>query len=672
MTVNAEQMNFYVFTKTGMINRILACIVFLYAGPAYAQTNTVDSLEKLLKIAKQDTNKVIILMALGKEFRYSNTDTALYFAKSALALATKLNYEMGIADSKRGICALYASQGKFDDGIKSGNEALAIYNKLHASATGPEKEKIAAKIGATYTVIGHNWISQGNGPEGLKNSLLALKIQGQLGDKKTIAATEYNIGNVYSMQHNYSEALRYYYASMKIFEELRMKSELAYVYNTIGWVHIQRNNYAEALKQCLIALRIAEETKEKNVLAEIYNDLGLIYSNQGNFNEALKYDFAALKMFEEAGIHQQLPDIYNNIGLVYMKEKKYTYAGEYFYKALTFSKKIGSLELTKWSYENWASLDSAQGNFKKALEDYKLAIVYRDSMVNEENTKKMVQQEMQYRFDKTQDSLRGEQDKKDALALSQIKNQKLVRNFSLTGAFAIVSFGGYSFYRYRRRRKLQSQQELLNERLRISRELHDDIGSTLGSISIYSEVAKNRSEKNENADEAISKIGVASRELIEKMSDIVWSINPTNESFEQLQNRMQAFAAMTLTPRDIQNDFIVDDEVKKLQLSTEERKNIFLIFKEAIHNIVKYAECSKVEIRMSLQSNQLEVQIKDDGKGFEASPLRRLNDSGWEETPSLGGNGMKNMKARADDIGASLNVHSVKNGGTRIGLVLNI
>jgi signal transduction histidine kinase len=85
--------------------------------------------------------------------------------------------------------------------------------------------------------------------------------------------------------------------------------------------------------------------------------------------------------------------------------------------------------------------------------------------------------------------------------------------------------------RYELRKKVESQQALLNERLRISRELHDDIGSTLGSISIYSEVARKRTEKKENTNEVLAKIGLASRELIDKMSDIVWSLNPNNESF---------------------------------------------------------------------------------------------------------------------------------------------
>jgi hypothetical protein len=129
--------------------------------------------------------------------------------------------------------------------------------------------------------------------------------------------------------------------------------------------------------------------------------------------------------------------------------------------------------------------------------------------------------------------------------------------------------------RYKLSKEIESQQVLLNERLRISRELHDDIGSTLGSISIYSEVAKKRAEKRENTSEVLSKIGMASRDLIDKMSDIVWSLNPNNESFEQLQNRMMGFAAIMLPPVNIQYDFIADEGLKKLQLLDRQRKNIF-------------------------------------------------------------------------------------------------
>ncbi|CAN5700507.1 sensor histidine kinase [soil metagenome] len=222
-------------------------------------------------------------------------------------------------------------------------------------------------------------------------------------------------------------------------------------------------------------------------------------------------------------------------------------------------------------------------------------------------------------------------------------------------------------------KKVENQQALLNERLRISRDLHDDIGSTLGSISIYSEVAKKRTEKNENTSEVLSKIGLASRELINKMSDIVWSLNPGNESFEQLQNRMMTFAAMMLTQQNISYDFIADEKLKSLRLSGENGKNIFLIFKEALHNIVKYAACKTVGVTLCVKNDHLLMTIKDDGKGFDADAIILKNHS--LNSPSLGrlgGAGIKNMYARANDMNAALCISSKINEGTIVLLTLSL
>jgi signal transduction histidine kinase len=224
--------------------------------------------------------------------------------------------------------------------------------------------------------------------------------------------------------------------------------------------------------------------------------------------------------------------------------------------------------------------------------------------------------------------------------------------------------------KYQLSKQVESQQALLNERLRISRELHDDIGSTLGSISIYSEVAKKRTEKNENTNEVLSKIGLASRELIDKMSDIVWSLNPGNESFEQLQNRMLAFAAMILAPRNIQYDLIADEGLTEMHFTGEQLKNIFLIFKEALHNIVKYADCKTVHITLSVKNNSLLMTVRDNGKGFDADQIDTNEITTRNE--HLGGNGIKNMNARANDLHADLCIHSKINEGTTVQLSLQL
>ena len=134
---------------------------------------------KLIKNT-EDTGQVNILVALAREFRYSDVDTARYFADKALTISNKLKYEMGIADSKRVLCALYASMGKFNEGVKFGEEALAIYNKMLSVASISEKQNLLPRIASAYMVIGHNRLSQGNLQEALRNSLLCLKIREQL------------------------------------------------------------------------------------------------------------------------------------------------------------------------------------------------------------------------------------------------------------------------------------------------------------------------------------------------------------------------------------------------------------------------------------------------------------------------------------------------------------
>jgi ligand-binding sensor domain-containing protein/signal transduction histidine kinase len=224
--------------------------------------------------------------------------------------------------------------------------------------------------------------------------------------------------------------------------------------------------------------------------------------------------------------------------------------------------------------------------------------------------------------------------------------------------------------KYQLIKKVESQEALLKERLRISRELHDDIGSTISSISIYSEVAKKRILREENTNEVLSKIGHASRELIDKMSDIVWSLNPNNEGFEQLQNRMITFAALILSSRDILFDFTADEKLKGMQFTGEQRKSIFLIFKEALNNMVKYADCKSAWITLSVDNNSLIMSIKDDGKGFHVSRLAA--DTKFKNGESLGGNGLKNMYARADDVNAKLCINSTINEGTTIQLKLRL
>jgi two-component system sensor histidine kinase UhpB len=640
---------------------LLTMLLFLNIRDVFSQTKKLDSLLFVLKNSKPDTAKVNTLIALGIEFRYFNTDTALYFAATALALATRLNYEMGIADSKRMIGTLYAEQGRCDEGVKTCNDALALYNKLLLSARAREKEEILRKIGFTYNEIGNNRFTQGNYPEALGIFFYALKIKEQTGDRQGISAIEFNIGNVYYCQHNYSEALKHDFVSLKIMEQLGNKANISSCYDAIGIPYFDQGNYPEALKNYAVSLKLAEESKDKYVTAEIYTNLGVVYDKQENYSKALKYDFAALKIYEEIKFNWQIPFVCNNVASVYIKQKKHNDASEYLNRALSIAKKTGHLEYTKLSYQNLEVLDSIQGNYKKALEDYKLVITYRDSLINKENTTKMVQLQMQYDFDKKESLAKAEQDKKDVLTVAEIRKQKITRNFSFAGIATILLFSGFGFYRYRRKKRIQNLQAMLNERLRISRELHDEVGATLSGIAMYSHLTKEQIRNNQMAqvEKSLNIMQQSSGEMVNKLNDIVWLINPEQDSLQKLIERLEEYARDMAAIKNMRVKIAVPVKIAELSLPVKCRRNIYLFCKEAINNAVKYSHGSLLELTVKEVDNKLEFFVSDNGKGFDAVMVRR-------------GNGLANMQRRADEIGAKLLLQSKLNEGVLISLQYKI
>ena len=194
------------------------------------------------------------------------------------------------------------------------------------------------------------------------------------------------------------------------------------------------------------------------------------------------------------------------------------------------------------------------------------------------------------------------------------------------------------------------------ERMRthIASDLHDDIGSTLSSISLISEIANQQDTELELA-KALSKIGAHSRNILNSMDDIIWSVNPQNDSLFNLTLRLREYAIPVCEAKNIMFDMNVDESINNIKFEMDERRNIFLIVKEAINNAVKHSGCSQLEVTFSLNLKQLEIKISDNGCGFD--PTKRG-----------ARNGVTNMERRAEQIRMSLRINSKKNIGTVITL----
>jgi ligand-binding sensor domain-containing protein/signal transduction histidine kinase len=210
----------------------------------------------------------------------------------------------------------------------------------------------------------------------------------------------------------------------------------------------------------------------------------------------------------------------------------------------------------------------------------------------------------------------------------------------------------YALYRYRMAVILERERL----RFRIATDLHDDIGSSLSSIAIWSDVAVRQAERvDKQMIQPLQQIGMVSREVIDSVSDIVWAINPRHDRFTDLASRMRRHVGDLAAAVPFSISFEIEGNEREANVGPVFRREVFLIFKEALNNVVRHSECTKCAASLRLTSGWMTLEISDNGKGF--------------DTKTTGdGNGLDSMRRRAEDLGGTLRIASAPSQATLIEL----
>ncbi|MBS1739487.1 MAG: hypothetical protein JST88_02985 [Bacteroidetes bacterium] len=219
---------------------------------------------------------------------------------------------------------------------------------------------------------------------------------------------------------------------------------------------------------------------------------------------------------------------------------------------------------------------------------------------------------------------------------------------------AIILSALVGFFLFLYKFRLKQQLKLHHLRNQISLDLHDEIGSTLSSISILSNMAHSKNNISEQVRETmIHEIEINSVAVMEKIDDIIWSVNPRNDNLSNLFIRLQHFATKVFEAKEITYQITLPMNSPEIAIHMKHRQHVYLILKEAINNLVKHAQATSAHIEATIDSKQIHISIVDNGIGF-------------DETNTKSGNGILNMKHRATAIGANLEIHSTPQNGTRI------
>ncbi len=227
--------------------------------------------------------------------------------------------------------------------------------------------------------------------------------------------------------------------------------------------------------------------------------------------------------------------------------------------------------------------------------------------------------------------------------------------FYLLIAMLVLS-GIYIAYRY----NLNQFRIRLQLRDKIARDLHDDIGSTLSGINIFSKIALQKIDSDrQGSKDLLEKISTRSEKTLDALSDIVWSINTRNDGLDNFLAKAREYLTEVLEASGIAYEIEASSEMESLKLGMAVRKEMYLIFKEAVYNASKYAGCSLIKISLTKNKDTCKLIICDNGKGFDMNEIST-------------GNGIHNMQHRAKKINAVLDIETGTNKGTCITLVFHI
>jgi two-component system sensor histidine kinase UhpB len=672
----------------------------------FAQNAADDSLINVVKQNKRDRPEVLALNALA--FNYTRTDLpkAIAFNHESAAISLEAGLFKQLGEAYAGLVNNLRSVGQSDS-------ALYFLGKLKDLALEhPDtRESYTHAAGLYYKSILDYRSAQPFLIETLKSAEADYKADSTVNKLTNLAGSNLNVGNNTSAMGDFAAAQRYHLEALRLFELAGNKKGISYSYQMIGNNYLQLHRSKEAREYTQKALTLKTELKDTRGIATSLLQLGSIFEQTQRYDSGVKYDLMALEIdhrlglrIEEAALEQQIGTNYRSLHNDSAAERYYTLAktlavsnadsarsaaidGDLLalrdkgqnakptemqlIKTAAAQRKENDVNSLLITYVNLSEHYASAGQTEKSVKYMQKFYELQDSLTDVKTQVELHNMEGQYNVEKKEKEialLKKDQqlshanlEKQKAVLTAQnaiLAKQKFFEYGTVLFLALLVLIGFLVINRYRIVHRARRAIELEKMRNLIARDLHDDIGSTLSSINIMSKVAL-QSPSADGPGNTLGKIRDRSAAIMEKMDDIVWAINPQNDTMEQLLYRMKEFAAEMLEPLNIDYHFEEAGELAAIKLDIRKRKDLYLVFKEAINNAAKYSQCSHLYIRLRQDEESLRLEITDDGKGFSAGTTRT-------------GNGLNNMRERASSMLAKLSIESTVGQGTRIGLDLPI
>tara|TARA_R110000850_G_scaffold182360_1_gene307799 strand:+ start:59044 stop:61029 length:1986 start_codon:yes stop_codon:yes gene_type:complete len=630
---------------------------------AQEQSKNIDSLLVELNRAREDTLKVNLFHDVSKHFILTDIDTSIYFSQNGIALAQKLGYRKGEMMNLNVLGNYYENKTEYFKALENYENALIIAKEINSTEG----------FAMLYNNIGMVHIRQGKYDKALPLMFDALKAEEQLGNQKGISQSYNNIGVIYFYQQNFDRATEYFEKSLAMEEKIGDSTAIKQAVNNLGAIYDYLKNYPKAIELYQKAFDLNSIQNDKREMATNLHNIAVALYNQGDFLNAEEYHNRSLDIREEIGDINGIALAYFNYGELLRKNDRLHEAKAYYENGLQIAEENELLKVKQQIYAAFSAMYEQQNNFELANEYLYKFIAVKDSILNRENSEILAEVETKYQTEKKEKDLL---ESRAIIAENELKiGRKNLLIYGTSALAFLLAILGYLLYNQQKLKNRQFQKEselkealnqiatqnkLQEQRLRISRDLHDNIGSQLTFIiSALDNIKYGFKLQNDKLGDKIKTISDFTSNTIFELRDTIWAMNRPEISLEDLKVRITNFMDKAReSSENIQFNFTIDKNIPdETSFSSVEGMNVYRIIQEAVHNALKYANARNITVEINQLESIIDIIIKDDGSGYNM------------ETVDMG-NGINNMKKRAKEIKARISMNSLLDSGTTIHLKL--
>ena len=611
-----------------------------------------------------------------------NLDSLIHFGHAALREANTIQYDEGLIKVYLGLGSGYIEKGLIDSALFYTNRAV-FTSKFVSDA----HLKAQAYMGYAWALV----YDDSNYQDAIGNAIVAQMAASGPEDTLVWIDMTTKLIKIYYEANYMAHAFRTCSELIRVCEIRKDTVALVYSYSMYGDICASMDLYEKQKKNVYKSLELRRAKRDTQFVYTINSSISNGYMFSRQYDSVLYYSRLNLPFCSHL---KRMPLCYANIAKAFLELNQLDSA-RYYYNLMMDYHLAHSTYVDTYLYLDLGKIEAKSGNHEKALMYFKKA----EADISKPNLRTQVEiykalyefyNELQenelslfylkkykvwsdsiskYRFginvleyesallNKQNLVLTKEKELQTIRTASQIQQKKI--GYGVMGFLVIIT--GLGFNRFRVLKDLKYKQTLTNDRLRISRELHDEVGATLSGIAMYSHVARDQVQnaKINEAEHSLSFMQKSAGEMVNKLSDIVWLINPEQETILELIGRLGEYGKQMTNVKGMLMKMDLPHELSDVHMPLEARRNIYLICKEAINNAVKYSQGNELQLQVELLSSEFIFSVKDNGVGFDENLLIR-------------GNGLSNMEKRAQEIGAKFEIVSSPGQGTRIALQYNI